>query len=73
MPSTTLSLAPAIRFNTAWTGRSVWRVLRTAWRVMAERQELARLSDAALADIGVTEAQAAREATRPIWDLPAGR
>ena len=34
------------------------------------RQALADLDDRALEDIGVTEAQARREAARPVWDVP---
>lgn len=34
------------------------------------RQALADLDARALADIGVTEAEARREATRPVWDVP---
>lgn len=35
------------------------------------RQALADLDDRALEDVGLTAAQARREATRPIWDVPA--
>ncbi|WP_375175717.1 DUF1127 domain-containing protein [Pseudooceanicola sp.] len=35
------------------------------------RQALADLDARALEDIGVTQAEARREATRPIWDVPA--
>ncbi|MCB2110456.1 MAG: DUF1127 domain-containing protein [Defluviimonas sp.] len=35
-----------------------------------ERGRLAGLSDAALDDVGLTRAQADREAARPIWDVP---
>jgi uncharacterized protein YjiS (DUF1127 family) len=34
------------------------------------RQALADLDANALADIGITEAEARREATRPVWDVP---
>lgn len=37
-----------------------------------QRRTLAQLSDAALADIGVTRTQADAEAARPVWDAPAG-
>ena len=40
---------------------------------MNERAALARMSDEELADIGVTREEAAREAARPIWDMPADR
>ena len=38
-----------------------------------ERASLARLGAEALADLGVTPAQAAREAARPFWELAPGR
>lgn len=36
-----------------------------------QRQALARLDDAALMDIGLTRAEAEKEAKRPFWDAPA--
>ena len=39
-----------------------------AWK---QRNDLSRLDDKALADIGVTRAQANAETRRPLWDLPA--
>ena len=36
-------------------------------RVAGQRRALANLSDAALDDIGLTEAQAMREAAKPFW------
>jgi uncharacterized protein YjiS (DUF1127 family) len=36
----------------------------------AQRKALARLDTAALADIGLTRAQADFEAARPLWDVP---
>lgn len=41
--------------------------------VWSERRSLARLSDAALADIGVTRESAAHEARRPAWDIDRAR
>ncbi len=35
-----------------------------------ERQHLARLEPHLLADIGLTDRTAAREAARPVWDAP---
>ena len=40
------------------------------WRVRRERQKLLELSDHLLRDIGVTDAEARREAARPFWDVP---
>lgn len=39
-------------------------------KVWSERRSLARLDESRLADLGITSATAAREAARPIWDLP---
>ncbi|MEM7178813.1 MAG: DUF1127 domain-containing protein [Pseudomonadota bacterium] len=39
--------------------------------VMEERRRLAEMSDAQLDDIGITRAEALREARRPFWNLPA--
>ena len=38
-----------------------------------QRRALARLDAAALADIGITAAQAMTEARRPVWDVAPGR
>jgi len=35
-----------------------------------QRQHLSQLDDTILRDIGVTRAEADREAGRPIWDVP---
>ena len=45
--------------------------LRLAHIAHTQRQKLAVLDDHALADIGLTRAQAAAEASRPLWDVPA--
>lgn len=44
------------------------------WKMIAvsrQRHALRRLDDHLLADIGVSTAQAAQEASRPAWDVPA--
>lgn len=41
--------------------------------IWAERRALARLSPSQLADLGLSEQVAAREAARPFWDLPKNR
>jgi uncharacterized protein YjiS (DUF1127 family) len=38
--------------------------------VRRQRRQLQSLSDAMLRDIGLSRADAEREATRPFWDLP---
>ena len=35
-----------------------------------QRKDLAQLTPSQLEDIGVTQAEAQREATRPLWDAP---
>ena len=40
--------------------------------VARQRRRLSVLGDHLLRDIGVTPAEAAREAARPFWDLPVG-
>ncbi|KAA9010201.1 DUF1127 domain-containing protein [Histidinibacterium aquaticum] len=37
-----------------------------------QRRALARLDASGLRDIGVSASDAAREAARPVWDVPAG-
>lgn len=41
-----------------------------ALEIRRERKALSTLTDAQLADIGLTAAQARREAERAIWDAP---
>jgi uncharacterized protein YjiS (DUF1127 family) len=45
--------------------------LRLAYQVHTQRQKLAVLDDAALADIGLSRAEALAEASRSLWDVPA--
>lgn len=51
----------------------VARYVLLALRVRAERRQLATLSDAQLADMGIARADAEREAQRPLLDIPAHR
>lgn len=69
----TSSFSSASTHHAARGRRSFWNSIRTAMRVMRERGELAALSEERLMDLGLTAAQAGREAKRPIWDLPQGR
>ncbi|TDX33045.1 uncharacterized protein YjiS (DUF1127 family) [Modicisalibacter xianhensis] len=48
--------------------RRLLRRLRRWQQVRHERQELWRLSDATLKDIGLSRADIEREASRPFWD-----
>ena len=43
------------------------RAALAAWR---QRRVLQRLDASAMADMGLSEADIAREATRPAWDVP---
>ncbi len=43
---------------------------RKAFETYRERRQLLALSDATLKDIGVSRADAEREASRSFWDLP---
>jgi uncharacterized protein YjiS (DUF1127 family) len=47
--------------------------LPTAYRIYRERRALLSLSDRGLKDIGLSRADAYREATRPWWEIPGGR
>ncbi|PKQ13152.1 MAG: hypothetical protein CVT70_05355 [Alphaproteobacteria bacterium HGW-Alphaproteobacteria-1] len=60
------ALAPALPF--ALPHRSAVLRMIAVWQ---QRRALARLGDAALADLGLTRAEAEHEAGRPFWDLPA--
>lgn len=54
-------------------GTGVTRVsgwVRKAFETYRERRQLLALSDATLKDIGVSRADAEREASRSFWDLP---
>ncbi len=49
------------------------RQLPTAYRIYCERQELMGLSEHTLKDIGLSRADAYREANRPFWHVPGNR
>lgn len=46
------------------------KTVRLALVARRQRLQLGRLDAAALADIGLTPAQARAEADRPLWDVP---
>jgi uncharacterized protein YjiS (DUF1127 family) len=46
------------------------REITFALTALRQRQHLARLDSAALADIGLTRDDALSEAARPLWDVP---
>lgn len=62
-----------IRTRAATPTRTFWRAIVTAIKVMGERNRLAQLEDHQLADIGLDRVSAAKEAARPVWDLPQNR
>lgn len=47
----------------------LWHAARAAMRVAATRRQLGMLDDRALADIGVSRAQAEFVVEAPIWDV----
>lgn len=53
------------------SSQSTLRLLATAMSTYRQRRALARLDDAALKDLGLSRHDAAQEANRPIWDVPA--
>ena len=52
-------------------GHSVRSLIARAYGVWLTRRALARLTSAQLRDVGVTQDEADREASRPVWDVPA--
>ncbi|MEM7695317.1 MAG: DUF1127 domain-containing protein [Pseudomonadota bacterium] len=55
------------------TTRPLWRRVLLWWSLNQERHTLANLDKRMLADIGIDEATAVREAMRPMWDVPQNR
>ena len=51
-------------------GLSLWLAFRAMADLRRQRRALRDLDPHLLADIGVTEAEARREAVRPPWDAP---
>jgi uncharacterized protein YjiS (DUF1127 family) len=54
-------------------GNQFFQQLALAYRVYRERRALMGLSTQALKDIGLSKADAYREGSRSIWDLPTNR
>lgn len=63
--STSHSLRPA--------RRSIFSFFAELAALRRQRAQLTRMSDAQLADIGVSRADALAEAARPVWDFPAAK
>ncbi|MCL4767975.1 MAG: DUF1127 domain-containing protein [Hyphomicrobiaceae bacterium] len=76
MTSTTQSACHA-RHGPAATGMGqllqIVRRLPVAYRTYGERRALLALSDHTLKDIGLSRADAYREASRPWWQVPDNR
>ena len=47
------------------------RAMAKLFALSRQRQALGKLDDSALLDIGLDRAEAACEARRPVWDVPA--
>lgn len=52
------------------TTYGVWRLVTYWANLYRQRRDLAKLDSHLLKDIGVTEAEAQKEANRPVWDVP---
>ncbi|PHQ98641.1 MAG: hypothetical protein COB39_08310 [Marinosulfonomonas sp.] len=50
---------------------SMFRVIEQIFATQGQRRALRQLDSAALADLGLSYADAKREAGRPFWDVPA--
>lgn len=73
MTSTTQSAWPASHGQTMPRAGRFLRIfdrLSLAYKIYRERRALLALSDYELKDIGLSRADAHREASRPLWDLP---
>lgn len=69
-PDHCCDLAPAIFTpDRPWALRLVDRYL-AAQALNKQYQALLRLDDSLLRDIGITRAQAVKQATKPVWDAP---
>ena len=66
-----MPIARALPFTAARRSARVGfgQLMAYAWRVVSTRQGLAELDDRMLKDLGVSRAQAAFEASRPVWKL----
>lgn len=51
--------------------RTAMKMLRRWYQVARERNQLAKLDERALKDIGVSRSEALAEAERPFWDVGA--
>lgn len=69
MIATSSATRAAQRAAGRWAGlRDLLTWIAALWQTHRDRRELAMLSDAMLADIGLTRADVERELARPIWN-----
>jgi uncharacterized protein YjiS (DUF1127 family) len=66
------TLNPSLRSTVSRPGYrpSLMSRILSALSLHRQRNRLAKLDDAQLDDIGITRAQANKEAARPFWDAP---
>ena len=57
-------------FPTSQRPTGILRRIARAYALHRSRKDLSGLTDAQLADIGVSHVQAEKEAARPFWDAP---
>ncbi len=69
-----MSMTHNMHFTTARRPalRSPLALIGEIFAVWQQRRVLARLDDTRLCDLGISRADAQREATRPVWDVPTG-
>jgi len=63
--------ATSTHSHAALKAPSLFRTFLTAIDARRQRAVLKSLDDSRLMDLGLTYADAAREAKRPVWDVPA--
>ncbi len=68
---TTRTHSPTLPVFVPTNGWPNLSIISQAIAVRRQRLALRSLGDVALADIGITKAQAEAESKRPIWDVPA--
>lgn len=70
MSQSSAQTLPHARPSAGIAPRHAFAALREMIATARSRRQLAALSEQRLADLGLTPAEAAREAQRPFWDAP---
>lgn len=70
--SPALCFAPPRTHGNSAPARAVYW-MEAVFRTLGERRRLMQLDERALRDIGLSRADAAREWSRPFWELPRDR